>query len=233
MSRRTLSYIFSLALLCAAQLSFGQVDSIAVDSTASKYIPTGVRFGYDLVALGKSQFGDRLSGWEIAVDADFYRYFLVVEYGRAAVTEPLRNGTYTNDGSFYRVGIDVNFLTKDPVKNMFFLGGRFGHSSFQDQVIYKDTVPPFPAYERFVQNPKVIGTWVELTTGIKVKIWKFFWLGATARFKFGLDLDGNGPLQSYDVPGFGRNINPTTWGFNYYVLVRIPFKKESAVGSRQ
>ena len=57
----------------------------------------------------------------------------------------------------------------------------------------------------------MIGTWAELTSGIKVKVWKYFWLGATARFKFGLDLDGNGPLQSYDVPGFGRNINSTTF----------------------
>jgi hypothetical protein len=235
MSSRTLSYIFSLAISIPAHLSSAQdkpEQTLPVDSTSSKYIPTGVRIGYDLMTLGKSQFGNRMNGWEIAVDADFHRYFLVVEYGRWAVTDPLSNGTYSNDGGYYRIGIDVNFLKKDPVKNMFFLGGRFGHSSYQDQVIYKDTIPPFASFERFVQNPKVIATWVELTTGIKVKVWKYLWLGATARFKFGLDLDGNGPLQSYDVPGFGRNIARTTWGFNYYLMVRIPFRKEPAVTSR-
>jgi hypothetical protein len=132
---------------------------------------------------------------------------------------------YANDGNYYRIGIDVNFLYKDPVKNMFFLGSRFGHSSYSDFVSYSNTPPEYKNSIN-VQNPNVIGTWVEFTAGLKVRVWKFFWLGATARFKFGLDLDGNGNLRSYEVPGFGRNISPTAWGFSYYVLFRIPLKPD-------
>lgn len=221
---RTLAYIFSFIVCCAG----AQDEAAPVDSTAlpSPYIPTGVRIGYDVMTLGKSQFTDRFEGWEVSADIDFYRYFLVFEYGAWSINDPLRNGTYTNDGNYYRVGIDVNFLKNDPEKNMFFLGGRFGHSSYSDRVTYIHEVPPFPTPEVTVENPLVIATWVELTSGIKVKVWKFFWLGATARFKFGLDLDGNGPLQSYDVPGFGRNISQVMWGFSYYAMVRIPFRKE-------
>ena len=29
---------------------------------------------------------------------------------------------YSNDGNYGRIGADVNFLTKDPDKNMFFFG---------------------------------------------------------------------------------------------------------------
>jgi hypothetical protein len=197
----------------------------AADTTAARFIPTGVRIGYDLMALGRSQFSSTFRGWEVAADIDFHRFYLVTEYGTWALAEPLRNGTYSNNGSYFRVGVDVNFL-KNLEKNMFFLGGRFGYSSYSDQVEYTYGTPAFADETNFVYNSKVIGTWVELTAGLKVKIWKFFWLGATGRFKFGLDLDGNGPLRSYDVPGFGLNISRTWWGFNYYALVRIPFKKE-------
>ena len=30
--------------------------------------------------------------------------------------------------------------------------------------------------------------WIELTGGLRVKIWKAMWMGYTARFKFGLNM---------------------------------------------
>lgn len=238
---RTYAYIFSTLCVCYFTDSRSQVsdsvsndsDSVQVtrrdprrDTTAGRFIPTGVRFGYDLMTLGKSRFNDEFDGWEIAADIDFYRYFLTVEYGAWGTNYPLRNGTYTSDGTYFRVGVDVNFLFKDPVKNMFFIGGRFGRSQFVDDVSYLSQTIEFPPNTFYVKNADVVATWVEMTTGLKVRVFKFFWLGATARFKFGLDLDGNGNLRSYDVPGFGRNIGSTWWGFNYYVLFRIPFRAE-------
>jgi hypothetical protein len=241
MSPRTFACIFSAWCAClvteglsqAADTVVLEADTVSTprirpprDTTEGRFIPTGVRFGADLIAIGKSRFNDEFTGWEIAADIDFYRYFLVVEYGKWATNYPLRNGDYSSDGTYFRIGVDVNFLFRDPEKNMFFLGGRFGRSSYSDEAAYVHHTTEFLDNNFYVQNPDVVATWVELTTGLKVKIWKFFWLGATARFKFGLDLDGNGLLRSYDVPGFGRNIGSTYWGFNYYVLVRIPFKAE-------
>lgn len=241
MSQRTFAYFFSAFCACLFTEGWSQAadtvvlgsDSVSTatvrpprDTTSGRFIPTGVRFGYDLISSGKSYFNDEFDGWEIAADIDFYRYFLTVEYGKWATNYPLRNGDYASDGTYFRIGVDVNFLFKDPEKNMFFLGSRFGRSSYRDDVSYVHQSFEFPVNNIYVENPEVIATWLELTTGLKVKIWKFFWLGATARFKFGLDLDGNGLLRSYDVPGFGRNIGSTYWGFNYYVLLRIPFKKE-------
>lgn len=246
MLRRTFVCIFSTFCACLFSESWSQAADTVVleadtvstastrpprDTTSGRFIPTGVRFGADLISIGKTQFGDEFTGWEVAADIDFYRYFLTFEYGAWAANYALRNGDYSSDGTYFRIGVDVNFLFKDPEKNVFFLGGRFGRSSFSDEVSYVHQTE-FPVNNIYVQNPDVVATWVELTTGLKVKIWKFFWLGATARFKFGLDLDGNGLLRSYDVPGFGRNIGPTYWGFNYYVLVRIPFKAEPG-SSRQ
>jgi len=67
--------------------------------------------------------------------------------------------------------------------------------------------------------------WLELTTGLRVKIWKIIWVGYTARFKFALTTDASDEMLPYDVPGFGRTDKDTTWGFNYYVMVRLPLRK--------
>lgn len=211
-------------MTCANVASVAQTEEAPVDSTARRFIPTGIRVGTDLLAIGMSQFKNNFSGWEVAADVDFYRYYVVAEYGSSSVNEEIYNGYYSNSGSYFRIGIDVNFLFKDPDKNMFFLGGRFGRSSFSDEATYIYEVPEFPPATYNLSNPHVVGTWVELTTGLKVKIWKVLWLGATGRLKFGLDLDGNGNLTSYDVPGFGRNFKPSWWGLNYYALIRIPFR---------
>jgi hypothetical protein len=227
MSRRTCGYIFSALLVagaCAAACA--QEKAAAVDTTARRFIPTGVRVGTDILAIGMSQYRSDFKGWEVAADVDFYRWYLVAEYGAWSTDDLIDNGLYTNDGTYFRIGVDVNFLFKDPQKNMFFIGGRFGHCTFSDQLTYTYDVGHFPPSSFNVSNPSVTGTWVELTSGLKIKIWRIFWLGATGRFKFGLDLDGNGDLTSYDVPGYGKSFKTTWWGFNYYALVRIPFKRE-------
>lgn len=195
-----------------------------VDTTAARFIPTGVRLGADLLTIGMSSFREDFDGWEVAADVDFYRYYLVAEFGTWSTNDLINNGQYTNDGTYYRVGVDVNFLYKDPDKNMFFIGARFGHSTFSDQLTYSYDVKQFPRSNYDVSNPGVTGTWVEMTSGLKVKIWSVFWLGATGRLKFGLDLDGNGNLTSYDVPGYGKTFKSNWWGFNYYALVRIPLR---------
>ena len=226
MSLRTCGYIISaLFILGVAFPARSQKKEVVMDTTARRFIPTGVRIGADILAIGMSQFRSDFKGWEVAADVDFYRWYLVAEYGASSAYETLDGGgLYTNDGTFFRIGVDVNFLYKDPDKNMFFLGARFGHSSFSDHLTYTYDVGHFPPSAFDVSNPNVTGTWMELTSGLKVKIWSIFWLGATGRFKFGLDTDGTGDLISYDIPGYGKDFKSTWWGFNYYALVRIPIR---------
>jgi hypothetical protein len=187
MSPRTLVSIFSAICLLLSTGASAQVsDTVSVesdsvqranrrdpqrDTSSTRFIPTGVRLGTDLMTIGKTQFTEEFKGWELTADVDFYRYFLTVEYGQWATMYGLRNGIYTNDGNYYRIGVDVNFLVKDPEKNMFFLGGRFGHSTFSDEVTYTTQTLQFPENLMNAQNPLVVATWVELTPGLKVKIW--------------------------------------------------------------
>jgi hypothetical protein len=195
-----------------------------------KYIPTGVRFGTDAIAIVKSSYDKTFKGWEVNMDADFYRYYLAFDYGNWGRTFNTGNDSvhYKNDGNYWRAGIDVNFLTKDPEKNMFFFGVRYGRSSFSEdmQLLIND-----PTWGPSTQNYSYSGSaarWFELTTGLKVKMWKFFWMGYTARYKFGLKTDKTTEMIASDVPGYGRTDKQSYWGFNYQLFFRIPVTKAKA-----
>jgi hypothetical protein len=222
-----------LKLLTSISLSFilfsvyaQDGDSVIVkrDTVKHRYLPTGLRIGVDVLSLVRSQVRDDFSGWEINGDVDFHRYFLAVDYGQWARTLNGDSSHYVNDGRYFRVGIDVNFLKKDPERNMFFLGLRYGHANFSESLSLSSYDKVWGLYERDYNNPSVKSRWFELVTGIKVKIWKPIWMGYTARFKFGLKSSGDNEMLSHDIPGYGRNDKETYWGFNYQVFFRIPFR---------
>jgi len=196
------------------------------DTVRNKYLPTGVRIGFDALSLIRSQ-DNSFKGWEINVDTDFSRYFFTVDYGYWATSQKLGNGRYQNDGNYLRIGADVNFLLKDPDKNMFFIGLRYGLSSFRESVQYQNT----PLYSGFgtitgdESNSNISGSWIEVTSGLRVKIVSGFWMGFTGRLKIAPSTNGAGKLVPYDMPGYGIISETPYWGFNYQLFWRIPLPK--------
>jgi Domain of unknown function (DUF6048) len=218
-------FIFFLSVNVFAQSA--DTAKFRADTVRNRFIPTGIRFGTDLISIAKTQYVKSFSGWEVNAEVDFYRYYLAMEYGSWARTYFPENGVYTNDGNYFRVGVDVNFLTKDPEKNVFFLGLRSGHSMFSENFVVsvEDPLWGILPSKQYV-NSDVKARWMELTTGLRVKMWKFIWMGYTARFKFGLKTKNAIDMLPSDVPGFGRTDKQTTWGFNYVLLFRIPLTKK-------
>ena len=182
-----------------------------------------------MISLAKSHYVSSFTGWEVNADVDFYRYYLTVDYGSWGRNYVQKNdsGAYANTGNYYRIGVDVNFLTKDPDKNMFFIGMRYGHSVFSEDFNITVNDPIWGAsVGQHYMNTNVNAHWLELTTGLRVKIWKIIWMGYTARFKFGLKMSDTPQLLASDVPGFGRTDKIDTWGFNYQIFVRLPLPKK-------
>jgi hypothetical protein len=176
--------------------------------------------------LGISQFDDNFSGWEVSADVDFYRYYLVLEYGHWGRTFQPDSGNYNNDGNYFRVGADVNFLLKDPDKNLLFFGLRYGRSTFSEYLDIQVTDPVWGSVHRSYTNSSVTARWFEITGGLKVKVLNWLWMGYTGRFKFSLATSDTPEMLPHDVPGYGRTDKESYWGFNYQVLVRIPLKKD-------
>jgi hypothetical protein len=223
---------FLLSLTSAWAQNQTAVDSVeqppkirlAKDTVKNKYLPSGLRIGTDLLAIVRSK-DPSFKGWEINFDTDFNRYYFVLDYGYWSTNQILENGRYQNEGYYFRLGTDINFLLKDPDRNMFFLGFRYGLSNFNDKLEYQ-YVPnkSFTSFSNNLGNGSVSGSWVEITTGLRVKIAGGLWMGYTARLKFAPSISDYGDLISYDMPGYGIVSETPYWGFNYQIFWRFGWR---------
>lgn len=232
-----MKYFFSILLIFGSIISlFAQADETKkkkapvevkkIDTVKVSYAPTGVRIGTDLISIGRSQFDPKFNGWEVNADIDFYRYYLAVDYGYWAKHLDIKNGTYENSGNYFRVGADVNFLLKDPDRNMFFMGYRYGQSNFDHSSNYIKYFVVDPQYGVSSSDKDMSAHWMELTAGLRVKIWKMIWMGYTARFKFAPRAKGYSEMQPFDIPGYGLFEKKIYWGFNYQIFFKIPVRKQ-------
>lgn len=194
------------------------------DSLKEKIQLRAIRFGTDVLALALSS-SPRFRGWEVNTDIDLGRFYLAGDYGSSTSKEVISNGgDYSSEGNYWRAGVDINILKKDPDRNMLFFGLRYARSSFSDQINQTVIDPYFGTQQYALSNPEASAVWVEMVAGLRVKIWKELWMGFTSRLKMGLSVRGNEQLSSYFVPGYGNIAN--SWGFNYQVFWRIPFAKQ-------
>lgn len=196
------------------------------DSLREKIYFRSLRVGTDVLALALNG-SDRFDGWEINADADLGRFYVAGDYGKSARNEILvNNGTYSNDGTYWRAGLDVNILKKDPDRNMLFFGLRYARASYSERSDLTVMDPFFGSQQYALVNPNASAAWGEMIAGLRVKVWKELWMGFTSRMKLALAVRGNEQLASYNVPGYGIAGSGYTWGFNYQIFWRIPFERK-------
>lgn len=188
--------------------------------------PTQLRIGTDVFAIVKTFADDGYKGWEMNADIDLYRYFLAVDVGSSAVNKNSKSDHYENSGTYFRVGGDFNFLKKDKDKNALFIGLRYARSKFSEDLSVVGTDAVWGDYQQVYTNQNATASWIEATGGLKVRIWKMFWLGYTARYKFGISASENPDMVPQDIPGFGSIEKKSTWGFNYQMFFTIPLKSK-------
>lgn len=221
-----LKYLISLVLLTIIPGAYAQGVKIAIDSVQGKFIPTGIRVGADLIAFTKSLTRDDFKDYNLQADIDFYRYFLNLEYGLVERTFTAPDGIYNVEGSYFRVGPDINFLHRDPDRSALFFGLRYARGTFSDNLRYSVDDPFYGIGNSNASNSNLNTDWFEMVTGLKVRLLKTIWLGYTARFKFGVDTFERNALIPHEIPGYGRADETVTWGFNYYLIFRIPVRKD-------
>lgn len=219
----TLKYIFSIiCLLTVYSNLFAQAD---------RYAPTAVRIGIDPGTLINMVFSEKRSSFEIEADIDIDRYFIVADYGLSSYKLDEDTYTYDNEGSYLRLGADINFMNKDPNLNVAFFGLRYASSSFSDRLDY-DTKAiiqsdiGWPSTRETISNENAKANWFEMTSGLKIRVVKQLYMGFTIRYKFMMKTENTEGLRPYYIPGFGKNINTSAFGFNYYISYRLPFRKK-------
>ena len=122
-----LKYYFSV--ICLVLSSYGLFAQVG------RYAPTAVKIGIDPAALGYMIFSEKRGGFEMEADIDIDRFFVVANYGLSKYHLEEDTYDYTNEGSYFRIGADINFMHKDPHLNVAFFGLRYATSSGLDQIL--------------------------------------------------------------------------------------------------
>lgn len=242
-------FLISILLVQASLISFGQQTKSQMDSasiarpvlkdsiqkTPSKFKPTGLRIGLDLVSFGQGVQKNGIRAftqgdvrqWKFSADIDIYRYFINFEYGKFDRLWVAPSSNYHNEGSFFKIGPDVNFMHKDPKKNALFIGFRYSRANYEDFITSNYTNVFYGDNTKSVSNNALQSRWFEFTTGLKVRLTRYVWSGYTARFKFSVNNKyENNPLAPHWIPGYGAASRESAWGLEYWLIFRVPFKKE-------
>lgn len=225
-----LALVLWLPTLCFSQEKENEKSE---PDTVRSFRPQGIRIGTDLIGLGKTAFDSDKTEFEINADVQMYRYLLNVEYGQFEVSRAGNDGSiYSSKGSYFRSGVDINLFKKDVENNILFFGLRYGKASFDDQLSYSHTSTTFGTFNDSRSNADLSARWYEFVGGIKLHMKHNIWLGFTSRFKFGLKVDESTALSPHDIPGYGKASEENYWGFNYYLIYRIPFKKAETLSKK-
>lgn len=217
--------LFSVVSATAQQSLF----SVPIDSLnkSRQFIPTGIRLGAEILGPALHAFGNQLVSYEFTVDTDFSNYNFMIELGHQQFAEKNGNVDYTMKGNFARIGPEVNFLSTDKQLNNFTFGLRYAWASFTETVIGDVVEDNWGAVPVNFDTQKNRSYWVEMTTGLKVRLYKGLFTGYVLRFRFlrsGTQPDV--PFAPYYVPGFGLADRENTWGFRYYVMYRFQWSQK-------
>lgn len=230
-----LALLFSLSV----EQTYAQVSEDSVQQRVRKdFAPSVLRVGISLNDLVRTLSNSQDTRYSVQADLALDRYMIVVDYGRSETTlenDPTRPGSdpysFSSQGSYFRAGVDVNLL-KDRERdnyladeNIIFFGLRFARAQI-DETISFETNDPVWGTGTINQNNNGLGIiWAEMTAGVKVSVFKNIYLGYNLRFKFLRTFSEETALVPYQVPGFGRGSRETTFGFDYYLFYRIPFRR--------
>ena len=203
--------------------------SVPIDSTnkSREYIPTGIRLGADILGPVLYAFGNQLVSYEFTVDTDFSNFNLMIELGHQEFAEKNASVDYSMKGNFARVGPEVNFLGTDKELNSFTFGLRYAWSSFSETVVGNVEEPNWGVVPVNFDIQSNKSYWLEMTLGMKVRLYKGLFTGYILRFRFlrsGTLPDV--PFTPYYVPGYGLADRTSTWGFRYYLAYRFPWSKK-------
>lgn len=188
-----------------------------------------MRFGCDLTrfAVGEFQSGRKAIefSWDTEVKSDL---FYTVELGLESTTKDNNSIRYKSDGFYGRLGFDHNILKRDQVKkrDIVYIGLRYGFYRITQQTDWY-MIPGSHQGDTITgsfSSKSLNGHWLEAVFGVKVELFKNFYLGASLRPRFLLfsKKDINYPCY---MPGFGNGANKSSFGITYSAYYQVPFMK--------
>ncbi|MCV9387708.1 DUF6048 family protein [Reichenbachiella ulvae] len=184
--------------------------------------PSEVFFSADVVGLGRLISGDIQSEFQTKIDFD--QFYLALDGGRSDLSSSGNGFNYSSSGYFFRVGPQANLIPYNKNRSSIFFGVNYAQSLFSDQIDYRVIQSAWGEQDLSFKNDNLTARWFEANLGIQARIFGPIYLGYTIRFKMAKKLSGEGVLEAYEIPGFGRASSSATFGFNYYIIYRLGFR---------
>lgn len=223
-------YFFSLCLIfCVCLTLQAQEEEQPNDSIKKRVELNFLRIDLDIAPvvttfLNKGEIYSFEAGLQTAINNRFYP---IVELGFAGANKTSMSDIhYKTNGLFYRAGMDFNLLknkNENPkYQNFFFAGARLGYSYFAYDMGNINFVDNFWDYN-ISQDQHLTASklWVELAAGVRVEMFKNFYMGWSVRIKNLLTKGKDGELKPWYIPGFGTEQDGSIWSFNYMVGYQI------------
>ncbi len=188
------------------------------------------RLGINGSRIIQSGISDFRTSYEGMAEIDLHKYFIVFE-GGYEINDRKESFNYRSEGSFIRVGIDQDLIPYNIHRSVLSFGVRYAFASFEDRISIPVNGLTGPITYR-EENQNLSATWFEMTLGLRAHVFKNITMGYQIRGKFFKALQGEGELETVDIPGFGRHkkngkeILRGTVGFDYYIYWTIPFRKK-------
>ncbi len=218
-----LKSFFSIAMLCASltMLAQEEVKTTTVPETS------GLRVGIDLAKYVYQIIEPSITGFEASVDYEIkLNYFITLEggYERALPESDFYN--YELSGYYARVGLDYNLIKDRTDNDIFFLGLRYGISSYTQQATdiaitsyWGDNILSLP-------QESLTAHWVEAVVGMKAELFfaKNFFIGWAVRGRAIFAGNDFYTLQPFTIPGYGNSEANATIGATWSIYYNIPVR---------
>ncbi len=159
-----------------------------------------------LVMMSLSSYGQAEAALRINMKN---RYFPIFEAGWGVCDhdEYTTGLHYKTNAPFFRIGCDYNLSKNLRSGNRVFVGLRYGFTSFKYDLDGPAIVDPVWGTETpfsFHSVRSGMG-WGEAVFGLEAKLWKFFHLGWTFRYRLRFHEKTASPGSAWYVPGYGKN----------------------------
>lgn len=189
----------------------------------------GFSLSVDVVQPVMMQFSD-FGGVEAALRLNLKNtLFPVVELGYAdgEKTDENTDIAYSVSAPFFKAGFDINMLRDKWQDNKFFVGLRYGFTTFKydmsgpavEDPIWGGTEPfGYDGIDCTVHTLEIVG-------GVQVKVWSNFHMGWLVRYKRILSQTDNVYSEPYYIPGYGTTTGGCAWAFTYSLTFDLNWGK--------
>lgn len=197
-------------------------------TVSDKKVPLFSGYGIytDLCGLGMAQFGkwgQYEAGAHFGIKGKYYPA-VEIGIGQSDHKDERSHLHYNIHSPYFRVGLDYNLNKNVTAKNRYFVGVRYGFSSFAYDLSGPDIKDNYfgGTFPIDYSSVNANAHWGEILFGIQMQLWKFVHLGWTIRYRARLSEKEGLPGHAFYIPGYGKGGESSgTFGGTFNVVFEL------------